>query len=154
MKQFAIRTLILFMRNCALRHCLSMLVRYLEELIAAEVAAGIPSDRVVVAGFSQGGAIALMMLRSSMKLGAVVGLSTYLPLRDQEPVSEANRGTPVLLCHGDKDQVVAYEFGRSSDAVLRNLGMSTEFNTYQGMGHSACQAELKDFKEFVIKHLK
>jgi len=108
----------------------------------------------VVAGFSQGGAIALMMLRSSIKLGAVVGLSTYLPLRDQDPVSEANRGTPVLMCHGDRDQVVAFEFGRSSEAVLRKHGVSTEFNTYSGMGHSACQAELKDFKEFVSNHLK
>lgn len=107
-----------------------------------------------MAGFSQGGAIALMMMRSSMKLGGVVGLSTYLPLRDQNPVSDANRGTPVLMCHGDSDQVVNYEFGRNLYDLLRKFGVSSEFNTFQGMGHSACQAELKDFKDFVSKHLK
>lgn len=51
--------------------------RYIEELVQAEIAAGVPSERVVVAGFSQGGAVALLMLRSDIKLGAVVGQSTW-----------------------------------------------------------------------------
>ena len=82
------------------------------------------------------------------------GMSTYLPLREQDPVLEANRGTSVLMCHGDADQVVGYEFGRQSYDQLRKLGVDTEFNTYKGMGHSACPAELQDVKEFLVERLK
>ncbi|GAX75460.1 hypothetical protein CEUSTIGMA_g2903.t1 [Chlamydomonas eustigma] len=129
--------------------------RYVEELISKEVAAGIPSNRVVVAGFSQGGAIALLMLRSHLKLAGVVGLSTYLPLRDQSPVvSEANLHTPVLMCHGDSDMVVRHEYGRQSFDQLQKLGVPADFKTYGGMGHSACPAELREFVEFLKRQLK
>lgn len=79
----------------------------MEQLIEAEERAGIPSSRIIVGGFSQGGAVALLMLRSHKKLAGVVGLSTYLALTDEEPlVSEANKETPLLQAHGDADPVV------------------------------------------------
>ncbi len=69
------------------------------------MAAGIPPERVVVGGFSQGGAVALTMLRSPLRLAGIMGLSAYLLLHDEKPlVSEANAATPVLMCHGDVDQ--------------------------------------------------
>ncbi|PNW84926.1 hypothetical protein CHLRE_03g164350v5 [Chlamydomonas reinhardtii] len=124
--------------------------RYIEELIAKEVAAGIPASKIVLGGFSQGGAVALMMLRSATQLGAVVALSAYVPLHTQQPVfSEANAKTPILMCHGDADQTVAFAFGQKSYQLLQSLGANVEFQAYVGMGHSACQREFDDVLEFV-----
>eukprot|EP00798_Chlamydomonas_sp_ICE-L_P002414 gene2413-8729_t len=128
---------------------------YLEKLVEAEVAAGIPSKRIVIAGFSQGGATALLMLRSKMQFAGIVGLSSYMPLRNKTPViSEENKATPILMCHGDADQVVAYKFGRVTQDLLHGLGADIEFITYTGMGHSASPAELEDIKDFLKEKLK
>lgn len=80
---------------------------FIEGLIKAEEAEGIPSKRVLIAGFSQGGAVSLLMLRSKVKLAAVLGMSTWLPLANEQPIlSSENQQTPVLMCHGNADQVV------------------------------------------------
>ncbi|EFJ47101.1 hypothetical protein VOLCADRAFT_81547 [Volvox carteri f. nagariensis] len=124
--------------------------RYVEELIQREIAAGIPSTKIVIGGFSQGGAVALMMLRSSIQLGGVVALSAYVPLHKEQPlVSEANSKTPIFMCHGDADQTVAFEFGRRSYQMLLSLDANVEFQTYLGMAHSACQREFDDVLAFV-----
>lgn len=79
----------------------------MQNLIAAEVAAGIPAERVLIAGFSQGGALSLLSLRASVKLAGVVGLSCYLPLASAGSiVSPENKSTPLLMCHGTADPVV------------------------------------------------
>ena len=110
--------------------------RYVEQLVDAEEAAGVPPGRVVVAGFSQGGAVALMMMRSARALAGVVGMSTYMPLRDEPPVvSAANAKTPLLLCHGTYDNVVAYEFGVATHNALKDLGAAVELKSYPGMAH-------------------
>ncbi|KAI8464857.1 MAG: Phospholipase/Carboxylesterase-domain-containing protein [Monoraphidium minutum] len=128
--------------------------RYVESLVAAEAAEGVASDRVVVAGFSQGGAVAMTMLRSDKKLAAVVGLSTYLPLRNEDGIiSAANAKTPVLQCHGDADMVVNYAFGVSTHNKLKELGADAELKTYRGMGHSAVPSELAAVQEFIKKVL-
>eukprot|EP00884_Botryococcus_braunii_P017011 jgi/Botrbrau1/3994/Bobra.0016s0007.2 len=81
--------------------------RYIESLVQQQIDSGIPSNRIVIAGFSQGGAVALMMLRSNITFGGIAALSGYLPLTRVEPVvSEANKNTPVAMFHGDADQVV------------------------------------------------
>lgn len=124
--------------------------RYVEGLIQEQVDAGIPSSRIVVGGFSQGGAMSLMMLRSKHQLAGIIGLSCYLLLHEQPPlVSEENRQTPVLMCHGDSDQVVAYEFGQRSFEQLKGAGCNVEFNTYRFMGHEACQEELLAMRDFL-----
>jgi len=111
--------------------------RYImDELVQAEVASGISSKRIIVAGFSQGGAVALMALRSEVQLGGIIGLSTYMPLRDEGLVSEANKATPVLLCHGEADKVVAYHFGQMTAQALEGLGMNVTWQTYAGLAHS------------------
>eukprot|EP00882_Tetradesmus_deserticola_P007621 GHRQ01008026.1.p1 GENE.GHRQ01008026.1~~GHRQ01008026.1.p1 ORF type:complete len:324 (+),score=76.17 GHRQ01008026.1:399-1370(+) len=110
--------------------------RYIEELIEKEVAGGVPSERVVVAGFSQGGAVALMALRSQHKLAGVIGLSTYLPLRKEPPlVSDANMQTPIFQAHGDQDYTVGYQFGVTTYNLLKELGANITFKTYNGMAH-------------------
>jgi lysophospholipase-2 len=128
--------------------------RYIEGLIEQEVASGIPTSKVLVAGFSQGGAVSLLMLRSQHQLAGVIGLSTYLPLREEPPIiSEANKQTPVLMCHGDTDQVVAYNYGKQSYEKLQEAGCAVQFKTYPGMGHSACPQELEELKKFITEKL-
>ena len=121
----------------------------------AEVAAGVPRSRIVVAGFSQGAASALMQLRGEgAPLAGVVALSGYLPLARDGPVSPANAATPVLMCHGEADAVVAYKFGVDSAAALKAAGAaSVEFKTYRGMGHAACNDELSDVADFLTARL-
>ncbi|KAL4440017.1 hypothetical protein ABPG75_003018 [Micractinium tetrahymenae] len=124
--------------------------RYVEELIQEQIDAGIPSSQIVVGGFSQGGAMALMMLRSKHQLAGIIGLSCYLLLHEQLPVvSQENKQTPVLMCHGDSDQVVAYEFGKRSFEQLKEAGSNVEFNTYRYMGHEACQEEMVSMRDFL-----
>jgi predicted esterase len=127
--------------------------RYVASLIAAEVAAGVPSDRIVVAGFSQGAAAALMTLRDDAKLAGVVALSGYLPLAGDGAASPANGATPVLMCHGDADAVVAYRFGTASRDAVVAAGLPVEFKAYAGMGHSACPEELRDVGDFLEARL-
>ena len=136
------------------REGLAETTRYLSSLIDAEEAAGVPRSRIVVAGFSQGAASALMQLRGDKPLAGVVALSGYLPLAGDGPVSPANAATPVLMCHGDADAVVAYKFGVDSAEALKRAGMgSVEFKTYRGMGHSACNDELSDLADFLTARL-
>ncbi|PSC68715.1 acyl-thioesterase 1 isoform A [Micractinium conductrix] len=124
--------------------------RYIEGLVEEQIPAGVPSTAIAVGGFSQGGAMALMLLRSKHQLAGVVGLSCYLLLHDQPPlVSEENKQTPVLMCHGDSDQVVAFQFGKDSYEKLNAAGAPVKFETYPFMGHEACQEELQEMKAFL-----
>jgi len=128
--------------------------RYVEELVQAEVDGGLPSDKVVVAGFSQGGAIALQLLRSDKKLAGIVGLSTWLSLRREAPIiSEANKETPIILCHGTSDPVVQFEFGQGTYNTLKELDAKVEFKAFPGMGHQANPEELQDVENFLKKVL-
>mmetsp|Transcript_27231 Transcript_27231/g.68448 ORF Transcript_27231/g.68448 Transcript_27231/m.68448 type:complete len:295 (+) Transcript_27231:189-1073(+) len=125
---------------------------YVEGLIGEEAAAGIPSDKVIVAGFSQGGAVAMMGARSSKKLAAIIGMSTYMPLRNEEPIiSPENMATPILMCHGERDMVVSFAYGSDSAAKLKDLGADITFKTYPTMGHEACLEELEEVKGFIAK---
>jgi lysophospholipase-2 len=125
----------------------------LEELVGGS--GGDSPSRTAVVGFSQGGAIALSCLRGSKKLAGVVGMSTYVPLRKEAPiVADANKETPVLLCHGDVDAVVSYSFGISASELLKEATTApVEFKTYRGMAHSACPEELRDVAAFLKKVL-
>uniref|UniRef100_A0A7S1X842 Phospholipase/carboxylesterase/thioesterase domain-containing protein n=1 Tax=Tetraselmis chuii TaxID=63592 RepID=A0A7S1X842_9CHLO len=126
--------------------------RYVEGLIQAEEEKGIPTDKIVVAGFSQGGVVAMMGARSSKKLAGIVGMSTYMPLREEEPVLSAeNMSTPILMCHGERDMVVAYEYGKGTAEKLKQLGADVTFTSYAYMGHEACLEELEEVKGFLSK---
>ena len=82
-------------------------------------------------------------------------MSTYVPLRKEATiVSDANKDTPILLCHGDSDAVVAYSFGLSAGELLKEATSApVEFKTYRGMAHSACPEELRDVAAFLKKVL-
>ncbi|XP_061424906.1 acyl-protein thioesterase 1-like [Lethenteron reissneri] len=112
-------------------------------LIEQEIKAGIPSHRIVLAGFSQGGALSLYTaLTSRHKLGGVVALSCWLPLRDSFTQSDGTHaGVPVLQCHGEADLLVPPLFGQLTADKLRSLlgPDAVTFKTYRGLGHSSTQ---------------
>jgi phospholipase/carboxylesterase len=127
----------------------------IEQLIAQEKARGIPARHIYLAGFSQGGAIALhTALRQSQALGGVLALSTYLPLANtaaQEIAPEA-RTTPVFMAHGKDDDIVPAALGQSSRDALEQLGFRVDWHEY-GMAHSVCDQELGDIRQWLLQQL-
>jgi phospholipase/carboxylesterase len=112
--------------------------------VARERERGIAPSRVVLAGFSQGGAVALHAgLRSADELAGIVALSTYLPFKARlgAEISQTNRGVPILMCHGTQDSVVSPELGQMSRDVLKEHGYEVEWHAYP-MGHEVCMEEI------------
>ncbi len=115
-----------------------------EALVAAEVARGVPRSRVFLAGFSQGGAVALAVaLRSATPLAGVVALSTYLPAARTASTHlvQGASAQPVFMAHGMQDPVVPFAAGQQSAATLRSFGFTVDFHAYQ-MPHSVCPEEV------------
>ena len=120
-------------------------------LIAREIARGVPSANIVLAGFSQGCAMTLHTgIRVPFKLAGLMGLSGYLPLGDlaQAEHQSANLDTPVFLAHGTYDPVVAPERAETSRAKLQELGYKVQWHTYP-MPHSVCPEEISDISQFL-----
>jgi phospholipase/carboxylesterase len=113
-------------------------------LVAREKARGIASAKIALAGFSQGGAIALYAgLRYAERLAGVIALSTYLvaPDRLAAEASAANRRLPIFMAHGTADPVVRPEWGEASRRVLEAAGYPVEWHSYP-MPHSVCMEEV------------
>lgn len=120
-------------------------------LIARENARGIPSERIVLAGFSQGCAMTLHTgLRYPERLAGLIGLSGYLPLIDSAAAerSHANDQTPIFLAHGTYDPVVALPRAEASRDMLQSLGYRVQWHTYP-MPHSVCAPEVADIAAFL-----
>lgn len=85
----------------------------------------------------------------------MIALSGYLPLSSKlkEIMTESNKKTPILMCHGTHDDVVQYSWGQSSFGLLNKSGYNVDFKSYHNMGHSATQDELNDVLEFIKKNL-
>lgn len=125
--------------------------QYMEQ----QIAQGIAADRIILAGFSQGGAIALQTgLRYPQRLAGIMALSTYLPLRATvaQEASQANRDVPILMCHGTYDPVVVPQMGEMSRDILRGLGYSIEWHSYP-MEHSVCMDEIADISRWLQARL-
>lgn len=128
----------------------------IERYIERERARGIAARRIVLAGFSQGGAVALHVgLRHAAALGGIIALSCYLPLRAQlaSELHEANRNIPILMCHGREDVVVLPEFGAESRDTLLAAGLKVEWREYT-MGHNLCGPEVHDISAWLAYHLE
>ncbi len=126
-------------------------VMQVEALIAREVERGIPPERIVLAGFSQGGAIALSAgLRRAQPLAGIAALSTYLPMAPQASqfLQHAALRQPVFMAHGSADPVVPARAGEHSAQVLRALGFDLEWHAYP-MGHSVCAEEIRDLADWL-----
>ena len=125
----------------------------LTALIRAENARGIPTTRIVLAGFSQGGAMALhLATRFPEKLAGVIALSSYLPLAKEFATerSSANLATPFFMAHGSQDPVVPFYLGDESRRVLEGTGYRVEWHSYP-MPHSLCEPEVSDLRAFLRK---
>ncbi len=118
----------------------------IESLIAAEKARGIESRRIVIAGFSQGGALALhVALRHAEPLAGILALSAYLPLQATlaDELAEANRATPILMCHGQHDPVLPLTLGVAACNWLRAAGYKVDWKEY-AMQHQVSLPEIQD----------
>jgi phospholipase/carboxylesterase len=124
-------------------------------LVAAQAEAGIPSHRVVVAGFSQGGATALFTgLRYPERLAGIIGLSCYLPLPQTlaTEIASANQNTPIFQGHGQSDPVVPCELGLASHRLLMAAACQAEWHTYP-LAHSVSPDELQHVRAFLQRCL-
>lgn len=123
--------------------------------IERELSAGIAANRIVIAGFSQGGAIALQTaLRYPRRLAGVMALSTYLPLRNSlaTEAAQANRDLPILMCHGIRDGVLPASMGTTSRDQLQQLGYPVEWHSYP-MEHQVCMEEIADISAWLQAQL-
>ncbi|XP_076828801.1 acyl-protein thioesterase 1 isoform X2 [Brachyhypopomus gauderio] len=130
----------------------------IKALIDQEVKNGIPSHRILLGGFSQGGALSLYTaLTTHQKLAGVVALSCWLPLRNtlSKSVLGSNKELPVLQCHGEADPLVPLIFGCLTVEKLKTMlnPNSVTFTTYPRVTHSACPEEMMDIKQFIEKQL-
>ncbi len=124
---------------------------YIDFLIQTEIDRGISSDRIVLAGFSQGGAIALhTALRYPHKLAGVLALSTYLPLHSKlsTETHSANKNTPIFMAHGIFDDVISLEMSKVSRDLLLDNQYLINWHEYR-MAHSVCAEEIADVEEFL-----
>ncbi len=126
-----------------------------EQLINTQIESGIPANRIVLAGFSQGGVIALHLAsRFSQKLAGVLALSTYMCEPDllAKDAIDINRDTPIMMAHGEQDEVVPVFMGNAAYKTLKENNFNVTWQTYT-MQHNVCMQELKDIGEWLKKVL-
>ena len=123
----------------------------IELLIAQERQSGIAAENIYLAGFSQGGAIALHTgLRHAARLGGIIALSTYLPLAETlvDEASATARDLPIFMAHGRNDPVLPYALGLASAEKLKELGCMLEWHEYL-MPHTVCMEEVRDIETWL-----
>lgn len=125
-------------------------------LIRQENERGIATSRIALAGFSQGGAMALHTgTRHPEALAGIIGLSCYLPLADRLGAdrSAENQATPIFMAHGAQDPVVPYPLGDESRQLLVAAGYAVDWHSYP-MPHSLCEPEVRDLRGWLARHLR
>jgi phospholipase/carboxylesterase len=125
------------------------------QLLENEAARGIPAGRIVLAGFSQGGAVSLYSgLRYPQRLAGIVALSSYLPLAGtlQAERAPANDGAQIFMAHGISDPMLPLALGLNSRQALTSLGHAVEWHQYP-MEHSVCEAEIADIRAYLRRVL-
>lgn len=140
-------------------------VAALEGWIAECEEAGIPSNRIVIGGFSQGAAVSLLtFLRCKKQLGGAAIFSGWGAFREQyetmlteERVKALNQSASgkanLLWCHGTADDKVPYALGKLTADMLTEKGLNITFKSYEGMGHASCNTEMKDLLQFLVQQL-
>jgi len=129
--------------------------RIVRGLLKHEIDAGIPAERIVLAGFSQGGAIALhASLRYEQRLAGIMGLSTYLPLAEHfaKEVRADRKDTPILMCHGTHDATLPLVLGSSTRDIFKAAGFTIEWHEY-AMQHQVCGEEIDDIARWLKDRL-
>lgn len=126
------------------------------KIIDAQLAEGIPSEKIILAGFSQGGVIALnSAFQCEHQLGAVIALSTYLPNWDHFKSKNINKnnGIPFIVAHGTVDPVVPFQAGQHLETTLKDEGFNVDFHSYP-MQHQVCLEEIQMLSKWIFKILK
>lgn len=125
----------------------------IQDLIDREIERGIDSRRIIIAGFSQGGAVAYhAALSYGEPLGGILALSTYFATANTIRVNPANGQIPIKICHGVNDQVVPEVLGQRSQATLQSLGLDPSYNCY-AMEHAVCAEEVSDVSNWIRRIL-
>lgn len=122
-----------------------------ESLIAEQEATGIARENIVVAGFSQGGAIAIHYgLRATKPIAGILALSTFLPLHKKAPseVTACGQSLPLFYAHGELDPLVTLELAELSCSELRAMGVDVDWRSYP-MAHQVCPQEITDISEWL-----
>lgn len=118
------------------------------KFVEAQIASGVPSERILLAGFSQGGAVVLEAgLSCEQTLGGILSLSSYFPTVESVRQSDANRSIPIKVCHGSADPVVPESLGKKAVADLERLGYSVQYSHYP-MQHAVCPQEIADIAQW------
>ncbi|KAJ1679413.1 hypothetical protein EV182_002103 [Spiromyces aspiralis] len=128
--------------------------RYIQGLIDEEIRSGIPSDRIVLGGFSQGGAMTLLTgLTCPHKLAGLAVLSGYLPIHKKifSLSTDQSKSVPIFQVHGEVDQVIDFSLAEQSQVELKKNEYNVEFHKYPDMGHEACQEEVSHLLTFLKK---
>lgn len=128
-------------------------VAFLEQALKSQIDAGIAAERIVLAGFSQGGAVALYTgLTTAQPIAGILALSTYLPL--QPAIRDEHRGRgaslPILMVHGEQDPVLALSLAEQSCEFIRSLGYALQWQTYP-MPHSVCLEEIRLIRDWLLQ---
>jgi len=126
-------------------------VEYVKQLIRAEERAGIPANRIMLVGFSQGACQAISCaLQMQIRLAGVVALSTWFPQGEESSqVSATSQGLPIYMSHGDDDWVVPVELGRKAEEQCRKMGLDVRYVEYAGLGHDISLDVLRGVRRFV-----
>ena len=125
----------------------------IEKFIEQEISAGIDASRIIIAGFSQGGAVAFECLLSyPQKLAGLLALSTYFATQNSISWHSANLTTPIEIHHGHYDPIVPAALGQASHQLLTSKGYSAELKTYP-MEHSVCPQQIKDIGSWIAQVL-
>ncbi|MEQ5815143.1 alpha/beta fold hydrolase [Marinobacter sp. NFXS11] len=123
------------------------------KLVEQQKEKGIPSERIIIAGFSQGGAVAYELgLSYPERFGGVLALSTYFATADTVQRSEANADVPISVYHGTFDPMVPESLGVRSVETLKEMGYDPSYQTFP-MEHSVCLEEIQDIGRFIRRHL-
>jgi phospholipase/carboxylesterase len=123
------------------------------EFVSREIERGIASERIIIAGFSQGGAIAYELALSHPKrLGGLMAFSTYFATKETIRLNPVNQGLSILIAHGTHDNVVPCILGEQANTLLNNKNYSTEYKTYP-MEHSLCIEQINDISAWLQARL-
>ena len=126
----------------------------IHDLIDREIERGIQSTRIIVAGFSQGGAVAFeAALSYEQPLAGIMALSTYFATVGTIKINAIQQSIPILICHGEHDTVVSESLGKRSRASLEKLGFDPEYHSYP-IEHSVCPQEIEDIGNWISRVLK
>lgn len=127
--------------------------RRTQDLVDREIERGISPSRIVLAGFSQGGAVVYeAALTYGQTLAGLIALSTYMPTADSLQVNGVQQQLPILVAHGDRDPVVPEALGKQAVAALQDKGLAADYRSYP-MEHAVCPAEIADIAAFLQRVL-